>query len=181
MVFAKHVRAARRIATQFQSRTVRKKYWAAVEGRVEPSTDTWMDHVRKIPDVAQAEIVDCQHPDGRIAVLRCRVLDFRHNISWLEIELETGRMHQIRLQAAHRGYPVVGDALYGSRLPFGPQTSDPRQRWIALHARSLCFLHPMTRQPVSQIAPLPEPWQALAVVREFPDLTDANPRDPCET
>jgi 23S rRNA pseudouridine1911/1915/1917 synthase len=158
LVMAKHVRAARRIATQFQSRTVEKKYWAAVEGVLDQESGTWTDHVRKIPDVAQAEVVDAVHPDARDAVLRYRVLDVRDGLSWLEIELETGRMHQIRVQAAHRGHPVVGDALYGSRHPFGPEVPDSRARWIALHARSLRFLHPMTREPVFQVAPLPQPW-----------------------
>ncbi len=161
MVFAKHVRAARRLASQFQNRTVQKTYWAWVEGPVDPLTGTWTDYVRKVPDVARAEIVDDQHPDGRIAVLHYRVLGVQDGVSWLEIELETGRMHQIRLQAGHRGHPIVGDVLYGARLPFGPQTAEPRERCIALHAQSLRFLHPMTCVPVCQTAPLPAAWSAL--------------------
>lgn len=161
MVFAKHVRAARRIAEQFAARTVEKKYWAAVEGRVEPACGTWTDTTRKIPDVAMAEIVAPGHPEGRVATLHYRRVDFRNGVSWLEIGLETGRMHQIRLQSGARGHPVLGDELYGSRTPFGLQTADPRARWIALHARSLRFRHPMSRLIVFQEAPLPEPWQAL--------------------
>jgi 23S rRNA pseudouridine1911/1915/1917 synthase len=167
LVFAKHIRAARRIATQFQNHTVQKTYWAVLEGRVEPETGTWTDSVRKLPGLPQAEVVPSQHPEGRLAVLHYRVLDLRTEVSWLEIVLETGRMHQIRLQAAVRGYPVLGDALYGARLPFGPQTSDPRNRWIALHARSLGFVHPMTREAVFQTAPLPDPWKA---VQPLPEL-----------
>jgi 23S rRNA pseudouridine1911/1915/1917 synthase len=161
MVFAKHVRAARRLAAQFQARAVEKKYWAAVEGEVEPATGTWTDYVRKIPDVAQAEILDPQHPDARIAVLHYRVLQIGDRYTWLEIDLETGRMHQIRVQAAQRGHPVLGDKLYGSNVPFGTPAPDPRERWIALHARSLRFLHPMSREPVLQTAPLPAPWSIL--------------------
>src|SRR5437763_936150 len=55
----------------------------------------------------------------------------------LEIELETGRMHQVRIQAASRGHPVLGDSLYGATTLFGPETPDPRARSIALHARTL--------------------------------------------
>jgi len=161
MVFAKHVRAARRIAEQFQGRTVKKKYWAVVEGNVTPEQGAWRDHIRKIPDIAQAEVVDRGHSEGRVAVLRYRVLAHLNEASWLEIELETGRMHQIRVQAASRGHAVVGDWLYGSSATFGPQTEDIRGRWIALHAQTLRFRHPMTREPVEQTAPLPVPWLAL--------------------
>lgn len=161
LAMAKHVRAARRIAEQFERRTVRKTYWALVEGRVSPESATWRDQVRKIPGEALAEIVDEDHPDGRSAVLHYRVLDQRDAISWLEIELETGRTHQIRLQAGSRGFPILGDALYGATTLFGPVTDDPRARWIALHARQIEFLHPMTKKPVCQTARLPQYWNLL--------------------
>lgn len=168
MVFAKHVRAARRIAEQFEGRTVQKKYWTVVEGNVVPERGSWRDYIRKIPDIAQAEIVDHGHPGSRIAVLHYRVLAHLDGAAWLEIELETGRMHQIRLQAASRGHPVVGDSLYGSSVAFGPQTEDIRGRWIALHARTLRFRHPMTRETVHQTAPLPQPWLALELPEVMP-------------
>ena len=59
-----------------------------------------------------------------------------------------------------RGWPVLGDVLYGSRLPFGPPSELPRDRIIALHARQLTFLHPIRYEPVTVVAPLPEAWQA---------------------
>jgi RluA family pseudouridine synthase len=161
MVFARHARAARRISEQFEDRTVEKIYWAVVEGSVHPEQGTWTDFIRKIPDEATAEIVDRAHPEGRNAVLHYRVLALLRGASWLEIELETGRMHQVRVQAASRAHPVLGDAQYGSVVSFGPQTSDPRRRWIALHSRSLRFRHPMTKEIVFQTAPLPQPWQRL--------------------
>jgi 23S rRNA pseudouridine1911/1915/1917 synthase len=164
MVLARHVRAARRLAEQFEARTVSKKYWAAVEGEVSPAAGTWTDYLRKIPDAAQVEVVSAEHPDGRLAVLHYRVLASDGRMSWLEIDLETGRMHQIRVQAASRSHPIVGDAQYGAVMPFGPATDDFRQRWIALHARSLEFRHPMTREFVSQTAPLPAAWQALPIL-----------------
>jgi 23S rRNA pseudouridine1911/1915/1917 synthase len=57
-----------------------------------------------------------------------------------------------------RGWPVLGDALYGSNLPFGPSAELPRDRAIALHARSLTFLHPIKYQPITVTAPLPYYW-----------------------
>ncbi len=163
MVLARHVRAARRLAEQFEARTVRKTYWAVVEGEVAPECGTWTDHLRKIPDAAQVEVVSPDHSEGRIAVLHYRVLAADEHCSWLEIDLETGRMHQIRVQAAYRSHPIFGDSQYGAVTPFGPAADDFRCRWIALHARSLEFRHPMTRQLVSQTAPLPSAWQALPI------------------
>ncbi|MBX3415764.1 MAG: RNA pseudouridine synthase [Pirellulales bacterium] len=161
MVFARHVRAARRLSEQFEARTVRKTYWALVGGVGLPERDTWRDFVRKIPDQPRAEVVAADHADAREAVLHYRVLGASAAWSWLEIELETGRMHQVRLQAASRGWPVLGDALYGSPLPFGVQHTDERLRAIALHARSLAFCHPMTHADVSVTAPLSTDWTTL--------------------
>jgi RluA family pseudouridine synthase len=164
IVFARHSRAARRLAEQFEGRLVQKMYWAIVEGLVQPATGTWIDHIRKVPDVAQAEIVAADHPEGREAVLHYRCLQEMLEVAsgaaaLLEITLETGRMHQIRIQSASRGHPVLGDAQYGAVLPFGPQETDLRLRWIALHARRLAFRHPMTREPVAVEAPLSECWR----------------------
>jgi 23S rRNA pseudouridine1911/1915/1917 synthase len=161
MVFARHVRAARRLAEQFQARSVKKIYWALVEGEVTPAQGTWRDFVRKVPEQPRAEIVPESHPDAREAILQFRTLHAAHNTSLLEILLETGRMHQIRLQAATRGHPVLGDELYGSRAVFGPASDDTRARWIALHSRRLAFRHPMTRELVDVTAPLPAAWPAV--------------------
>jgi 23S rRNA pseudouridine1911/1915/1917 synthase len=163
LVFARHVRAARRLAEQFEGRMVRKIYWALVEGNLSDEQGVWRDFVRKVPDEPRAEIGDRQHPAARLAVLRFRVLQRLAAVTWLEIELETGRTHQIRLQAAARGFPVLGDVQYGAKEAFGPLTDDLRERWIALHARSLSFRHPMNREPVTVVAPLPPAWDAISI------------------
>lgn len=161
IVLARHVRAARRLAEQFEARTVRKIYWTVVEGLVQPDRGTWTDYLRKIPNAAQVEVVAPDHPEARQAVLHYRVVATDGALSGLEIELETGRMHQIRVQTATRGHPILGDSQYGSPTPFGPETDDFRRRWIALHACRLEFLHPMTRWGVCQTAPLPSVWRSL--------------------
>jgi 23S rRNA pseudouridine1911/1915/1917 synthase len=79
----------------------------------------------------------------------------------LEIAPETGRMHQIRVQAAVRGWPIRGDFLYGATKAFGPPAELARDRIIALHARSLTFLHPIRYEPIQLVAPLPETWREL--------------------
>lgn len=163
LVLARHVRAARRLAEQFETRLVRKTYWAVVEGRIEPPAGTWTDFLCKVPDEPRVEVVEPDHPGARQAVLHYRVLIADDHSSWLEIELETGRMHQIRVQAASRSHPILGDFQYGAQTPFGPSTDDFRRRWIALHARSLEFRHPMTGQMVAQTAPLPPAWQSLTL------------------
>jgi len=162
ILFGKHSRAAHRLAKQFEKREVQKRYWAVVAGTVEPQTGTWIDFMRKIPDVPQGEIVPEDHPDARKGVLHYTVLQTvtfgGTPATLLEIELETGRMHQIRLQTSIRGYPILGDAMYGSTVPFDNHFDDERTRSIALHAVSIAFCDPMTRQPVTLHAPLPETW-----------------------
>src|SRR5207244_12034083 len=81
----------------------------------------------------------------------------------VEFQPETGRMHQIRVQAALRGWPIRGDVLYGAKLPFGPPAELPRERIIALHARSLTFLHPIRFEPIMVGAPSPAVWRELAI------------------
>jgi 23S rRNA pseudouridine1911/1915/1917 synthase len=158
MVFCTKRRAARRLAEQFEERLVNKIYWACVEGHVTPESGTWEDHLRKVPGNPQAEVVAPGLPQARHAVLHYRVLGAGQWGSWLEIRLETGRTHQVRIQAASRGHPLLGDAQYGSTIPFGAQHEDQRLKAIALHARILEFKHPMTKEMVSITAPTDENW-----------------------
>jgi len=163
IVFARHVRAARRLATQFENRTVTKVYWALVEGDVEPDEGTWTDYLHKRHGMAQAIVVPEGDERGKLAVMHWRVLTRTADESFLEVQLETGRTHQIRVQAASRGHPVVGDAQYGATQPFGEQFADERLRAIALHARQLGFNHPMTGEPVDVLAPPPATWQMFGL------------------
>ena len=74
MVFAKNVRATQRIARQFEYRSVTKTYWAIVEGTPESASGEWIDYMRKIPGEAKSEIVDADHDEGKLAVLKYRTL-----------------------------------------------------------------------------------------------------------
>ena len=161
IVLARHVRAARKLSAQFENRTVNKIYWAFVEGKVAPDEGTWTDYLHKRHGLAQTEVVQADHPAAKHAVLHYRVLWHGPLGSWLEICLETGRTHQIRIQSASRGHAVLGDEQYGSQTPFGEQFPELRDRAIALHARQLGFQHPMTDEPVDVTAPLPATWQPL--------------------
>jgi 23S rRNA pseudouridine1911/1915/1917 synthase len=165
VLFARNTKAARRLAEQFQQRQVTKTYWAAVEGLVEPAAGVWEDWLLKLREESRTERVEPHTPGARHALLSYRRLCAGPDTSLLEVRPETGRMHQIRLQAAVRGWPICGDMLYGARLSFGPPAELPRDRVIALHARSLTFLHPIRYEPITVTAPLPECWQGVAVTR----------------
>jgi RluA family pseudouridine synthase len=165
ILFGKHSRATHRLSEQFEKRQIDKTYWAITEGTVQPETGTWIDFIRKIPDKPLAEIVAPINPDAREAILHYTVLDHFElegkSVTRLEVKLETGRMHQIRLQCSVRGYPILGDASYGSIIPFGNHFDEERCREIALHARSIAFLDPTTREPVNLTAPLPTLWNRI--------------------
>lgn len=180
MVVVKNVRAAKRISEQIRNRSVLKKYWAWVEGTVDPALaqSAWVDWMRKIPDEAKSEIVAQDHPDAKraelsMSVLRTDVCPHNGPRSLIEVQLETGRTHQIRLQCAARNHPILGDALYGATTEFGPETLDLRKRWIALHARELGFEHPIDKEPVHEVCPLPSHWSDLDSDRDDSMGTDS--------
>ncbi|MFO0970628.1 MAG: hypothetical protein U0793_34245, partial [Gemmataceae bacterium] len=102
------------------------------------------------------------------AVLRYRRISACLEGALVEFEPLTGRMHQIRLQCALHGHPIRGDALYGAASTFGPVADLPRDRVIALHARSLTFLHPIRYEPITLTAPVPETWRELSLPEEAP-------------
>lgn len=173
LVLAKDRKSARRISQQFERRQVEKTYWALVEGNVQPDEGTWTDHLKKIYGKPRSQVVDASDPLGQVAILHYKVLEHtacgplaeraEYAESLLEITLETGRTHQIRVQCASRGFTLLGDELYGSQRPFGPPSDDERMRFIALHARSLKFRHPVTKETVTAVAPLPEYWKQAGV------------------
>lgn len=160
IVFARNTKAAQRVHKQFENRTVRKTYWALVEGRVEPGEGTWEDVMRKIQDEGRAERAEPGEPGAKLAKLNYRVLEHRADgTTLIELAPETGRMHQLRVQSAWRGHPVLGDTMYGSPRPFGPPWNNPRDKVIALHARRLVIDHPFTRERLTFEAPLPAYWE----------------------
>lgn len=215
MLIARNQRALKRFGQQFQSRKVIKRYLAVVEGAlanagaasdmgldvassldrrrsVEPQREQrWEDYLRKMPGLPQAEIVTADAEGGKLAVARVESLHSVSGQSLLRIQLETGRMHQIRIQAASRGLPVVGDASYGAKLPWSDShtalAASPHAEEtvredapaadrataaadgeahghppIALHAWSLEFRHPQTAKTMRFVAPVPANWQQLS-------------------
>jgi 23S rRNA pseudouridine1911/1915/1917 synthase len=163
IVFARNTKAARRLAEQFQKHDVRKVYWAIVAGDVEPDEGTWEDWLLKHPEEARTERVERGARGAKPAALEYRVLRRLPFGTLLELRPQTGRSHQIRVQAASRGHPVLGDVLYGSTATFGPLAPEPRDRVIALHARGLDFHHPTTKQPIALTAEAPPWWDGVGI------------------
>ncbi len=164
VLFARNTKAAQRLAEQFRERQVTKVYWGAVEGTIEPSDGVWEDWLRKVPDEARSEQAEPTAEGAKLAVLRYRVLQPCAGGTLVEFQPETGRMHQIRIQASLRGHPLQGDEQYGAKQTFGPAAELQRDRLIALHARSLTFLHPIRYEPITLTAALPMAWRELGIV-----------------
>ncbi len=114
-MYGKTVNAVRQMNEQFRERLPSKSYLALVAG-VPESTGSACDWMRKIADVAKAELCSENDQDAKRAVLRWSRLQHSKTHALLKVQLETGRMHQIRLQLASRGYPIVGDELYAQDL-----------------------------------------------------------------
>ncbi|MBM3996523.1 MAG: RluA family pseudouridine synthase [Planctomycetes bacterium] len=166
VLFARNSKSAQRLAEQFRDRTVTKVYWGVVEGELQPTEGVWDDWLRKIADEARTETAPPNADGAKHAVMEYRVLQTCAIGTLVEFRPHTGRMHQIRIQAATHGHPLLGDSLYGSTRPFGPPADLARDRIIALHARSLTFLHPLHYEPMTLVAPLPAYWLELGVAEE---------------
>jgi 23S rRNA pseudouridine1911/1915/1917 synthase len=160
VLFARQTKSAQRLAEQFRDRQVTKVYWAAVEGDVQPTEGTWEDWLTKVPGEARALAATPDTLGARRAVLSYRRLAAIPGGTLLELRPETGRMHQLRVQAALRGWPIQGDLLYGATQPF----SGGSERIIGLHGRSLTFLHPIRFEPIALTAPLPDSWRQRGIV-----------------
>ena len=164
IVFAKHRKAARSISNQFERRKVEKTYWALVQGDVQPESGTWIDHLKKVEGDPRSVVTGENDPEGQNAILHYRVVKHVPEpvpSTLLEIKLETGRTHQIRIQCASRGHALLGDEMYRSPHHFGPPTDDERQRMVALHARSLSFWSPAKREVMTFVSPLPDYWPRI--------------------
>jgi 23S rRNA pseudouridine1911/1915/1917 synthase len=161
IVFARNTKAAQRLQGQFEYRTVKKVYWALLQGHLLEESGTWEDWLKKVPDEARVERSAIQTDGAKLAKLSFKRVDFLGENSVVELQPETGRMHQLRAQSAWRGHPICGDQLYGSTLTFGPVVELARDAVIGLHARSLQFEHPFRQEQLQFAAPLPEYWPQL--------------------
>jgi len=150
MLLARTSKAAARLSEQFRERTVAKTYWGLVEGRP-PDALRCVDRLTFDAQAGRMAVAAADDPEALPAALSFRTLDRRRDVAMLQIDLETGRKHQIRVQLAARGWPILGDRKYGSRRSF--------PAGIALHARQIAFDHPTRHEPVVVQSPCPAVWR----------------------
>jgi len=162
MVWGKTPKAARRLHQQFADRTARKEYWAIVEGRPEPAEAVWNDWLFEENTGLGPTVQVCrpEAPRSRQAITRMTVEAvgpprLAEGIAWLRLWPRTGRTHQLRVQAAWRGHPILGDRAYGSDQPF--------PIGIGLHAWSLTLVHPMLRTPMTWTAAPTPAWAEAGI------------------
>ena len=155
VVLAKTSKALARMNAVFSGRDIQKTYWAIVEGHVDPPNGRLVHHL--VRDGKTKKSFVSQRPDAQEAILRYQILEKGDRYSLVEIDLETGRHHQIRVQLQAIGHPIKGDLKYGSKR------SNP-DGGIHLHARRIYFIHPVSQERIEVLAPLPEEalWRALA-------------------
>ncbi len=151
MVVARTLEALKSLSAQFKSRIVQKKYTALVYGVIKKGSGTIEAGLGR--HVKERKRISVHTHKAREAVTLYRVRERYGNATLVEVEIKTGRTHQIRVHLAHIGFPVLGDRVYGgARAAKLGDTEVPRQM---LHAESLSLLHPVTGHPMTFSAPPP--------------------------
>ncbi len=178
VIFSRNSKCAARLSEQFANREVAKTYRAILERPPEPSSGTLTDWLLRTGSEDETgvesqygpkvSVVPEGTPEAKRAVLHYRTVSVARGRALVEIELETGRMHQIRVQFASRGCPIVGDTQYGAKSAWDgreirPATEADRSRYhpIALHAWRLALKHPVRYDALTITAPLPAAWGSL--------------------
>lgn len=157
VLFARTSKALTRLNEMFKSHEqIKKTYWAIVQGapkQPEARLENWLTRNEKLN---KSFIAKPNAKEAKQAILSYKTLAKGEHYSLLEVNLETGRHHQIRCQLAAIGCPIKGDLKYGAKR------SNP-DGGICLHARQIEFLHPIRKEPVTIVAPVPEDslWQQL--------------------
>ena len=162
VVFARTSKALTRLNKMFAEGEVHKTYWAIVKRRegVRREGDEWhtLEHwLVRNEKQNKSYAYDHERPNAKKAVLKYRTIAHSDNYTLLEVRLLTGRHHQIRCQLAAMGCPIKGDLKYGA-----PRSNPDGS--ISLMARRVEFIHPVSKEPITIEAPIPNDtlWQALA-------------------
>ncbi len=148
VLFAKTSKALTRLNEMIREGQIHKFYWAITEQTPDPESGDLRHYIVRDGRTNRSRAYDDPKPESKEARLRYRTLGASTNYSLVEVELLTGRHHQIRAQLSKTGCPIRGDLKYGARrsLPDGG---------ISLHSRRVEFEHPVRREPVSVTAPVP--------------------------
>jgi 23S rRNA pseudouridine1911/1915/1917 synthase len=148
VVFTKTSKSLERFNKMLRDKKVDKTYWALVKNLPEKLEDTLIGYLKKNPKNNKSTSYSTEIEGSKKATLHYKTIKSLENYHLLEVDLETGRHHQIRCQLASIGSPIKGDLKYG----FNRSNKDAS---ISLHARKIEFIHPVTNETVSIIAPTP--------------------------
>ena len=156
VVFAKTSKALSRLNEMFRNGEVDKTYWAIVKNRPPKDEDILTHYLIKNEKTNKSIAYDSEKPNTKKAILHYKLIAASQKYFLLEINLETGRHHQIRCQLAKIGCPIKGDLKYGA------ERSNPDGS-ISLHARTISFVHPVSKQQIHVVAPVPNDtlWKAM--------------------
>lgn len=149
IIFAKTSKSLERLNKMLREKEIQKTYWAVVKNHPEKEVATLIHFLKKNPTNNKSAVYNKEIEGSKRAVLHYKVSQKFDNYSLLEINLETGRHHQIRSQLAAIGFPIKGDVKYG----FPRTNKDPS---IHLHARKIEFVHPVSKELISIAAPTPD-------------------------
>ena len=149
VVFAKTSKSLERLNKMFREKSIEKTYWALVEGRPDPGERSLIHHLKKNPKNNKSSAFSRESSDTKKAILHFKTLLNLDRYSLLEINLETGRHHQIRCQLSVSGNPIKGDLKYGSKR-------SNQNGGIYLHAARIKFIHPVKKEELIVDAPVPE-------------------------
>ena len=156
VAFARTSKALTRLNELFKNRETQKTYWAVVKKRPEQESATLVHYVKRDEKRNISKAHTKEVPESKQAILDYTIIKQLDNYTVLEINLHTGRHHQIRAQLAAIGSPIKGDLKYGA------DRSNP-DGGISLHAQKLVFVHPVTKIPIKITAPVPQDavWQSV--------------------
>ncbi|HNT92921.1 MAG: RluA family pseudouridine synthase [Bacteroidales bacterium] len=149
VVYARTSKALTRLSELFRSREVRKTYWAIVSDRPPAEEGELSNYLKKNEKQNKSYVYDNEVKGSKGATLSYRILARSERYYLLEIDLHTGRHHQIRAQLAAAGCPVRGDLKYGARR-------SNEGGGISLHSRRVTFIHPVKKLEITAEAPLPD-------------------------
>ena len=157
VLFSKTSKALPRLNKLFKEKDAKKTYWAIVKNAPPKQQDTLVHYMKRNPEQNKSYAHNNEVPDSKKAILEYRILKQLNNYFLLEIDLHTGRHHQIRSQLSAIGCPIKGDLKYG----FDRSNKDGS---IHLHARKLSFEHPVKKEKLEIIAPTPSDpiWDACS-------------------
>jgi len=148
IIFARTSKALERLNKMLRDKEIHKTYWAVVKNHPKKEKATLINYLKKNPKNNKSSVFQKEIDGSKKAILHYTILKKLDNYSLLEIDLETGRHHQIRAQLSNIGFPIKGDLKYG----FNRSNKDGS---IHLHARKIEFIHPVAKEKITVTAPTP--------------------------